>query len=183
MWQLRHWLQFLQLRTWIHDNLCYLTIKSDTGHSQVPQPTLGSGLGLHCPYRRGIFLSTLPARPIWTAHGQGGAYWIAPHLRKPHAQARLFSLTDLAVCTPFLSSARMQLLLETGIAVGFLIFQLSDFLRQNATFVFAENKCKCICQAVHFIFLLCRGSPIRVSANGGRPFSGAQKVVVFTLAA
>ena len=73
-----------------------------------------------------------------------------------------FSLTGLAVCTPFLSSARMQLLLEAGIAVGFLIFQLSDFLRQNATFVFAENKCKCICQAVHFIFLLCRGSPIRV---------------------
>ena len=68
-----------------------------------------------------------------------------------------FSLTGLAVCTPFLSSARMQLLLEAGIAVGFLIFQLSDFLRQNATFVFAENKCKCICQAVHFIFLLCRG--------------------------
>ena len=35
LWHLRHWLQFLQLRTWIHDNLCYLTIKSDTGqHSQ-----------------------------------------------------------------------------------------------------------------------------------------------------
>ena len=35
LWQLRHWLQFLQLRIWIHDNLCYLTIKSDTGqHSQ-----------------------------------------------------------------------------------------------------------------------------------------------------
>ena len=32
---LRHWLHFWQLRTWIHDNLCYLTIKSDTGqHSQ-----------------------------------------------------------------------------------------------------------------------------------------------------
>ena len=30
-----HWLQFRQLRTWIHDNLCYLTIRSDTGqHSQ-----------------------------------------------------------------------------------------------------------------------------------------------------
>ena len=28
---LRHWLQFWQLRTWIHDNLCDLTIKSDTG--------------------------------------------------------------------------------------------------------------------------------------------------------
>ena len=32
---LRHWLHFWQLRTWIHDNRCYLTIKSDTGqHSQ-----------------------------------------------------------------------------------------------------------------------------------------------------
>ena len=32
---LRHWLQFWHLRTWIHDNLCYLSIKSDTGqHSQ-----------------------------------------------------------------------------------------------------------------------------------------------------
>ena len=35
LWHLRHWLQFWQLRTWIHDNLCYLTIKSDGGqHSQ-----------------------------------------------------------------------------------------------------------------------------------------------------
>ena len=32
---LRHWLHIWQSRTWIHDNLCYLTIKSDTGqHSQ-----------------------------------------------------------------------------------------------------------------------------------------------------
>ena len=35
LWHLRHWLQFRQLRTWIHDNLCCVTIKSDTGqHSQ-----------------------------------------------------------------------------------------------------------------------------------------------------
>ena len=35
LWHLRHWLHFWQLRTWILDNLCYLTIKSDTGqHSQ-----------------------------------------------------------------------------------------------------------------------------------------------------
>ena len=35
LWHLRHWLQFWQLRTWIHDNLCYLTINCDTGqHSQ-----------------------------------------------------------------------------------------------------------------------------------------------------
>ena len=34
-WHLRHWLQLWQLWTCIHDNLCYLTIKSDTGqHSQ-----------------------------------------------------------------------------------------------------------------------------------------------------
>ena len=30
-WHLRQWLQFRQLSTRIHDNLCYLTIKSDTG--------------------------------------------------------------------------------------------------------------------------------------------------------
>ena len=35
LWYLRHWLQYWQLRTWIHDNLCYLTINYDTGqHSQ-----------------------------------------------------------------------------------------------------------------------------------------------------
>ena len=28
---LRHWLQYWQLRTWINDNLCYLTINCDTG--------------------------------------------------------------------------------------------------------------------------------------------------------
>ena len=38
LWHLRHLLQLRQLRTWIHDNLCYLTIKSDTGqHSQFLQ--------------------------------------------------------------------------------------------------------------------------------------------------
>ena len=31
LWHLRHWLQFWQLRTWIHDNLCVLTINCDTG--------------------------------------------------------------------------------------------------------------------------------------------------------
>ena len=28
---LRHWLQFWQLKNWIHYNFCYLTIKSETG--------------------------------------------------------------------------------------------------------------------------------------------------------
>ena len=31
---LRHCLQFWQLRTWIHDNHCYLTINCDTGFNQ-----------------------------------------------------------------------------------------------------------------------------------------------------
>ena len=35
LWQLRHWLQFWQLRPRIRDNHCYLTSKSDSGqHSQ-----------------------------------------------------------------------------------------------------------------------------------------------------
>ena len=29
-WHQRQWLQFWQLKTWIHDNLCHLRIKSDT---------------------------------------------------------------------------------------------------------------------------------------------------------
>ena len=38
LWYLRHWLQYWQLRTWFHDNLCYLTINCDTGqHSQFLQ--------------------------------------------------------------------------------------------------------------------------------------------------
>ena len=31
LWHLRHWLQFWQSRTWIHNNLFYLTIRSDSG--------------------------------------------------------------------------------------------------------------------------------------------------------
>ena len=38
LWHLRHWLQFWQLRTWICENNCYLTIKSDSGqHLQFLQ--------------------------------------------------------------------------------------------------------------------------------------------------
>ena len=31
LWPLRNWLQFWQLRTWMHDNLCAIPIRSDTG--------------------------------------------------------------------------------------------------------------------------------------------------------
>ena len=38
LWHLRRWLQYRQLRTWINDNLSYLTINCDTGqHSQFLQ--------------------------------------------------------------------------------------------------------------------------------------------------
>ena len=51
-----HWLHYWHLRTWIHDNLCYLTIKSDSGqhsqflryflHNALKRQTLKSGLCL-----------------------------------------------------------------------------------------------------------------------------------------
>ena len=45
LWYLRQWLQFRQLRTWIHDNLCYLTINCDTGqHSQFLRCFMDNGL-------------------------------------------------------------------------------------------------------------------------------------------
>ena len=55
LWHLRHWLQFWQLRTWIHDNLCYLTINCDTGqHSQF----------LRCFPFQGLFIQWILS--IWT---------------------------------------------------------------------------------------------------------------------
>ena len=46
---MRHWLQFWQLRTWIHDNLCYLTIKSDSGqHLQFLRCLIFCILYLYC---------------------------------------------------------------------------------------------------------------------------------------
>ena len=151
--------------------------------SQVPQPTLGSGLGLHCPYRRGIYLSTLPAQPIVDENGQQGAHWVSEHHRQPHAQARRL-FTHLSCRLHSISILHQNATFAGGSCSSWIShFQLSYFLHQNVTFVFAESKCSCICQAVHFIFLLSRGSPIRVSPNGGRPFLGAEKVVVVILAA
>ena len=31
LWHVRHWLQFWQLRPWIYDNNCFLTVNCDTG--------------------------------------------------------------------------------------------------------------------------------------------------------
>ena len=98
--------------------------------SQVPQPTLGSGLGLHYPYRRGIFLSTLPARPIWTAHSPWGAHWIRRYLTEPHTESQLFSLTCFAGSSRFLSSSSLPLLLELDFSHGFPIFSFCISPRQ-----------------------------------------------------
>ena len=65
---LRHWLQFWQLRPSIHDNLCYLTIKSDTLdsiHSCETQPPASIGWValssvVHCSSRIGTISSHLP---------------------------------------------------------------------------------------------------------------------------
>ena len=56
LWYLRHWLQYWQLRTWFHDNLCYLTINCDTGqHSQF----------LRCFLLQEILLSSQPFLLGW----------------------------------------------------------------------------------------------------------------------
>ena len=61
LWHLRHWLQFWQLRTWIHDNLWYLTINCDTGqHSQFLQ-CLISNLITTC---MGLFINQNIARIV-----------------------------------------------------------------------------------------------------------------------
>ena len=57
---------------------------------RFPNPlALGSGLGLHYPYRRGIFLSPLPALTIGPEHSWQGAYWISRCLSLPHDQSQL----------------------------------------------------------------------------------------------
>ena len=64
LWHLRHWLQLRQLRTWIHDNLCYLTIKSDTGqHSQFLR-CLHKGRGPKKNVFLMVFCQTPPLPPI-----------------------------------------------------------------------------------------------------------------------
>ena len=66
LWQLRHWLQFLQLRIWIHDNLCYLTVDSIrnscdiyTSRHHQPPPSWSSTLSSKPP---------IAARPAWRIH-------------------------------------------------------------------------------------------------------------------
>ena len=70
LWYLRHWLQYRQLRTWFHDNLCYLTINCDTGqHSQflrcfgntpkVCQTTVFTGLPIN------LKTSSMFFQPLW----------------------------------------------------------------------------------------------------------------------
>ena len=68
LWHLRHWLQYSQLRTWIHDNLCYLTINCDTGqHLQFLRCfTITSQIYIWCLQRlrqidlSGVNLSAVP---------------------------------------------------------------------------------------------------------------------------
>ena len=79
LWHLGHWLQFWQLGTWIHDDRCYLTIKSDTGqHSQflqclekwnhfcfivnISSVTVLAYINVH-------FHETLPLKSIWSIFG------------------------------------------------------------------------------------------------------------------
>ena len=57
--------------------------------SQVPHLTFGSELGVHYPYRWGIFLFILPALTIEPEHSWQGAYWISSCLSLPRGQSQL----------------------------------------------------------------------------------------------
>ena len=75
LWHLRHWLQYRQLRTWILDNLCYLTINCDTGqHSQFLrcfiQLTLCAGSTLYSLEYVNTWLRSRPGPHSETLHCQ-----------------------------------------------------------------------------------------------------------------
>ena len=137
----------------------------------------GSELGLHCPYRRGIFLSTLAARPICTGHGRKGAHWVSQHLRKPHDQSQLFSLTGLASSSRFLSSTHLQLLLEPFISHGFLIFQLLYFSPAEKT-VSSSHLQLLLERSSVFLKLCFQISPVPVPADYPIPSSTLSEIGV-----
>ena len=63
LWHLRHW---FQLRTWTHDNFCYLTIKSDTGQYLQFLRCLFCGIFPNCIILNCIFRS-IPGLRIYQA--------------------------------------------------------------------------------------------------------------------
>ena len=89
------------------------------------------------PFQRGQLLTKMASRVLIGFLNITGSHML---------KHDVCSLTCLAACTPFLSSTRMQLLLEADIPVGFLIsgfhisstrMQLLSLLKGNAS-VFVE---------------------------------------------
>ena len=70
LWHLRHWLHYRQLRTWIHDNFCYLTINCDTGqHSQFLQCF---AIFWHFVWTERDYLCWPTRAPWWVGHVPAG---------------------------------------------------------------------------------------------------------------
>ena len=136
---------FLQLFDLSTPSVVLLHLKKMARANVVRFPNslaFGSELGLQYLYRRGIFLCSPVALPILAEHGQMDAYWVREHLRKLQPQSHFCSLTGLGSSTPFLSSASLQLLLETDISLllsWICHFQLSVFLT-GSTFAFVSSE-------------------------------------------
>ena len=77
--------------------------------SQVPQPTFGSGLGLHCAYTMVISLWGLLVPKFVLESPKMLFYWIAPCIRKPQAEFQKFSSTHVSPSDRFISSSRSPL--------------------------------------------------------------------------
>ena len=78
--------------------------------SQVPQPTFGSGLGLHCAYTMVISLWGLLVPKFVLESPKMLFYWIAPCIRKPQAEFQKFSSTHVSPSDWFISSSWSPLL-------------------------------------------------------------------------
>ena len=104
------------------------------------------------PFQRGQLLTKMASRVLIGFLNITGSHML---------KHDVCSLTCLAACTPFLSSTRMQLLLEAVVRVGFLIFSFHISHRQQFC-IFSSKKryirqyLRCnrgwICDRLDFIF-------------------------------
>ena len=94
--------------TWIW--LENMVERSNSGVSQVPRPTFGSGSGLQCVYTVVISLWGTPAPTFLLEPPKTLFYWIPLCFRKPQAEFQKFSSTHGSPSDRFISSPRSPLL-------------------------------------------------------------------------
>ena len=85
----------------------------NSGISQVPRPTFGSGSGLQCVYTVVISLWGTPAPKFVLEPPKTVFYWILLCIRKPQAEFQKFSSTHVSPSNRFISSPQLPLLVGT----------------------------------------------------------------------